>query len=126
MSIGSAEAIRTDGSTADRTVCIPGPRQFIPGNDGRNVFQFDVGTWFLKMKMSRNYLILERQDYFDESCHPCRSFTMANIGFHGTKNQRMIRSPSLTITGGNGLNLNRISKGCASAVGFHIGDCIGR
>ena len=70
------------------------------------------------MQVFGNYTPLDCQCGLDHAGNACSRFQVADVGFHGTGQERMVGFAPLAIDFGNSIDLNRIAHGRSGPMGL--------
>ena len=85
MRVGAAEAERTHSGQSPAPA--PRPRHRLHRDPDRSIAPLDLGVQLLKMKMSRDTGMLERQNHLDHSGNAGSRFQVAEVGLHRAEQQ---------------------------------------
>ena len=113
MRVRSAETETADAGRAWLAACSPGT--WLACDLDRLVLETDLGRWLPKVELSRNGVMLEAEQYLDETGDAGGGLEVADVRLHRSDDARLI--PRLTTEDFcQGAQLNKISKSRTRAV----------
>ena len=89
-------------------------------------FHSRLGFGIVEMQVFRNHTALHDEHGLDEAGDAGGRFQVAEVGLHGTDEQRLVGPAVLAVDPGDGVDLDRVADGRSGAVRFEVVDFRGR